>query len=131
MDPELDKLFNNPALLIQFLADARRIPLIRNAFYLYDTKGLPLEVMIEHTRLTAAINGDGISVGLPNFVVDAVKAGWTFEKAILVVREALVDVDGPNDGKKAADLVEQFCRIIIAKGALTFDGREVEELYGR
>ena len=56
-----------------------------DAFFLSDTHGLPLSLLLEQAKEF------GMDVSLPQFFVDAIRAGWKTEKAIATIREALVD----------------------------------------
>lgn len=68
-----------------------------------DTQGLPLTDII----LRARENKAGVS--LPQFFVDAVRAGWTKTHAIAVVREALTDTGAP------AEYINAACKYLETK----------------
>jgi hypothetical protein len=96
----------------QLVKDAEHPVIFRNAFRMYDTMGLPLSVQIDRCREY------GIPLSLPDFVLDAVRAGWPFEKAILVAGEAVVEVDGSSWNDYMVRYMEPYCRKLIAEGTL-------------
>ena len=61
-------------------------PIIRRSFRLHDTHGLPLGTTLQIARQK------GVAVSLPDFYRDACRARWKPEKAVTIVREALIDV---------------------------------------
>ena len=57
------------------------LPVIGGAFKLYDTHGLPLDVLRDMAR------EGGFMFAMDDFVVDAVRSGWKESKAWAVARE--------------------------------------------
>jgi hypothetical protein len=69
-------------------ANDLNISLLSNAFYLADTKGIPLamQMTLAHER--------GAMVSLLDFYCDAIQAGWSHEKAASKINEACLEVFG-------------------------------------
>ena len=59
-----------------------------DAFKMLDTFGFPLVMCMDECEKK------GFRVALDTFVFDAIKAGWSFEKAIAVVTEAVTEKYG-------------------------------------
>ena len=70
--------------------------LIINAFFLMDTHGLPLSILLEDA---AKLNRP---VSMPHFYRDALVAGWRPETALVRISEALMDIGQPREYVKAA-----------------------------
>lgn len=60
-------------------------PIIYNAFYLSDTHGLPLSVILETARQRGAV------VSIPAYYCDALAARWSSKTALARIEEALID----------------------------------------
>lgn len=59
--------------------------LLTRCFFLSDTHGLPLSVQV------AVARERGWKISLPHFYHDALAAGWTSERALVRIEEALID----------------------------------------
>lgn len=86
------------------MAERVSFPGYPNSFRLLDTFGLPLLMQMDECE------SRGIRVALDLFVRDAVLAGWTFEKAMVSVREALVDKHGRETGEFQARRLERLMK---------------------
>lgn len=61
-------------------------PLLKSAFFLMDTHGMPLSLIIQ------ACNAAGWICSVPHYYRDALAAGWKPETALVRIQEALSDV---------------------------------------
>lgn len=84
------------------------IPAVHEGFFMYDTHGLPLWVQMDYCL------SRGCTVALDSFVMDALSAGWSFEKACAPVREALEMNFGP-DAQEIMELFVPYVKNKIAK----------------
>lgn len=75
---------------------------IATAFRLLDTFGLPLSWTITLARQR------GLGVDLPQFYLDAVKAGWKHAKIRATILDAVRDVDGPTVATALEPHLEPF-----------------------
>ena len=81
-------------------------------FKLVDTHGLPLVFVMDY------LNKHKMAAQLDEFVYDALRAGWTPERAFAICQEALIMMAGPRRGPELARALEEGCKRRIAKGAL-------------
>lgn len=70
--------------------------MIRDAFKLHDTYGLPLPITLMLARQ------QGASVDVPQFYRDALAAGWSSDKALSCIDEALSDAGQSREYIEAA-----------------------------
>ncbi len=70
---------------------------VTGLFYMHDTEGFALTDSLFQCKKT------GLTPCLRQFVADAILAGWTYDKAVRVVREALVDSMSPDSWWKIID----------------------------
>lgn len=77
-----------------------------------DTFGLPLSIAMD------TIEKYGLRVATDIFVYDAIVAGWSFEKAVVVVWEAWADKYGPRKAGELREILECECKKKIAGGIL-------------
>jgi hypothetical protein len=89
-------------------------------FKMLDTYGLPLGICIDWMR------SHGMTIISHEFIIEAVRAGWKFEKAMAVLREAIAEREGTKDADAVVKWLEPYCKSLIAKGAL----KESEEENG-
>ena len=71
--------------------------LVRDGFKLHDTYGFPLILQLHQCEIQRVI------VSLPDFYVDAVKAGWKDTKIRSTIREAVMDAKG----RKGVELIDE------------------------
>ena len=76
---------------------------VPDAFKYFDTYGLPLEMIMDECEKRDVPGRYCVRAALDLFVRDAVSAGWTFNHAIAVCRDALVSKYGSEVGGKVAD----------------------------
>lgn len=77
--------------------------MIDGLWYLYDTEGVPLDVIVQ------AVRDRGQVVDWAAFVADAQRAGMSTKRLAAKIREVAGDVYGP-DGAAAA---ERYCSDVL------------------
>lgn len=60
--------------------------IFEDAFRFVDTHGIPLGLIVERAA------EQGISINLHRFIADAIRAGWSKQKAIAAANEAVNDL---------------------------------------
>ena len=93
------------------LNDFRYVP-FHNAFMYVDTYGLPLSMCMDECEK------QGARVAADSFVYDAVRAGWSFDKAIAVVVEAWSEKYGAARANSLKQPLVDGCKKYIAGGIL-------------
>jgi hypothetical protein len=69
-------------------ADGREV--VGDLFKAHDTDGLPLSLSLTF------IESEGMVPDLYGFVLDAALAGWKAKSIVMRIREAVIEVHGPN-----------------------------------
>lgn len=70
--------------------------LLTSAFFLSDTHGLPLALILDHARRS------GYAASIPHFYRDALAVGWKPAKALSKIEEALLDAGESREYADAA-----------------------------
>lgn len=65
--------------------------MVGGAFYMSDTEGLPLEILMD------AAESKGLVLSIPHYFASAIEHGWSDEQAFRKIREALVDRGKKDD----------------------------------
>lgn len=70
--------------------------MLTDSFRIHDTYGYPLTLQLDYARER------GLSISIPHFYRDAIKAGWKQKKILTTIEEALIDLGKTREYIKTA-----------------------------